>query len=143
MAALRGRRDGEGVAAFTEARNHYNELLHSHEVFWKQRAKSLWLKEGDTNTRYCLASASARRRQNSFESLRNNQGEWCSNSKEVDALIMDYFQSLFTSGACHTTEVIQCVDTRITNEHNSMLLAHFFLTLRLKKRSFTGVWRKL
>ena len=35
MAALRGRRDSEGVAAFIEARNRYNELLHSHKVFWK------------------------------------------------------------------------------------------------------------
>ncbi|XP_052288553.1 uncharacterized protein LOC127899255 [Citrus sinensis] len=35
MAALRGRRDNEGVVAFTEARQRYNELLHSHEVFWK------------------------------------------------------------------------------------------------------------
>ena len=47
MANLRGRRDSEGVADFTEARNRYNELLHSHEVFCKQQAKSLWLKEGD------------------------------------------------------------------------------------------------
>ena len=33
MASLRGRRDADGVIAFTEARNRYNELLHCHEVF--------------------------------------------------------------------------------------------------------------
>ena len=38
---------------------------------------------------------------------------------------MDYFQSLFTSGGCHTAEVTHCVDIRITNEHNTMLLATF------------------
>ena len=75
MADLRGRRDSEGVAEFTEARNQYNELLLSHEVFWKQRAKSLWLKEGDQNTRCFHALALARKRQNSFGSLHNNQGK--------------------------------------------------------------------
>lgn len=33
MASLRGRRDVDGVVAFTEARNRFNELLHSNEVF--------------------------------------------------------------------------------------------------------------
>ena len=69
--------------------------------------------------------ASARKRQNSFGSLRNNQGEWCSNSEEVDVLIIDYFKNLFTSDGCHTAEVTQYVDKRITSEHNSMLLAPF------------------
>ncbi|XP_015387797.1 uncharacterized protein LOC107177830 [Citrus sinensis] len=32
MADLRGRRDSEGVAEFTKARNRYNELLNSHEI---------------------------------------------------------------------------------------------------------------
>ncbi|KAK9195743.1 hypothetical protein WN943_003868 [Citrus x changshan-huyou] len=125
MASLRGRRDRNGVAEFTEARNRYNKLLHSHEVFWKQRAKSLWLREGDQNTRYFHASASARKRQNSLGNLRNDQGEWCTNSDEVDALIVDYFKGLFTVGEVQTAEVLQCVATKVTSEHNSMLLAPF------------------
>ncbi|KAH9672066.1 reverse transcriptase domain-containing protein [Citrus sinensis] len=125
MASLRGRRDRNGVAEFTEARNRYNKLLHSHEVFWKQRAKSLWLREGDQNTRYFHASASARKRQNSLGNLRNDQGEWCANSDEVDALIVDYFKGLFTVGEVQTAEVLQCVATKVTSEHNSMLLAPF------------------
>lgn len=43
----------------------------------------------------------------------------------MDALIVDYFKNLFTSSGSHTVEVIQCVDIRITSEHNSMLLAPF------------------
>ena len=125
MDSLQVRRDRKGVAEFTEARDRYNEFLHSHEVFWKQRAKSLWLNEGDQNTRYFHASASSRKRQNSLGNLRNDQGEWCANSDKVDALIVDYFKSLFTTGEVQTAEVIQCVDTKVISEHNSMLLTPF------------------
>ncbi|KAH9684395.1 reverse transcriptase domain-containing protein [Citrus sinensis] len=90
-----------------------------------KRAKSLWLREGDQNTRYFHASASARKRQNSLGNLRNDQGEWCANSDEVDALIVDYFKGLFTAGEVQTAEVLQCVATKVTSEHNSMLLAPF------------------
>lgn len=128
LAILRGRRDYEGVAEFTEARNRYNELLHSHEVFWKQQAKSIWLKEGDKNTHFFHASASTRKRQNSFGNLRKKQGVWCTKSDEVDDLIVDYFQSLFQSDGSNSAEVIQCVETRITNEQNSMLLQPFSAT---------------
>ena len=36
MVVIRGRRDQEGSEAFTKARKEFNELLHSHEVYWKQ-----------------------------------------------------------------------------------------------------------
>ena len=74
MAQLRGRRDQGSVDDFVEARNWYNALLHSHEVFWKQRVKSLWLKERDRNSQFFHTTASARKRMNSIERLRNRQG---------------------------------------------------------------------
>ena len=58
MASLRGNRDSASVDSFIEARKCYNELLHSHEIFWKQRAKSIWLKKGDMNSRYFHAMTS-------------------------------------------------------------------------------------
>ena len=72
MVRHRGRRDQVGVEEFTEAKNRYNALLHSHEVFWKQRAKSFWLKEGDMNSRFFHATTSARKRKNSLDRLRNS-----------------------------------------------------------------------
>ncbi|XXG40676.1 hypothetical protein AAC387_Pa01g1334 [Persea americana] len=125
MVFLRGRRYQEGIDEFTEARNRYNALLHSHEVFWKQRSKSLWLKEGDMNSCYFHMTASARKQKNTFVKLRSNQGQWCSTSDEIDSMIIEYFRNLFTSGGCQSEEVLNCVEMKVTSEQNSMLMAAF------------------
>lgn len=125
MASLRGRRDADGLTAFTEARNRSNELLNSHEVFWKQRSKILWLKEGDRNTRYFHASASTRKQRNSLGAIRNSQGQWISSSTEIDSEIVAHFDNLFKSNGYGTADMLRCVETQVTTEQNSLLLAPF------------------
>lgn len=95
MRLLRGRHDIEGLLEFTKIRKHYNELLHSHEIFWKQRAKTLWLKEGDMNSRYFHSMAFARKKKNIIIRLRNVQGLWCVDSDEINTLIKSYFAVFF------------------------------------------------
>lgn len=125
MALLRGRRDSAGIADFTEVQKRFNELLYSQEVFWKQRAKLIWLKERDMNSRFFHVAASTRKRRNSFTTLRNAHGQWCTSSEEIDDLISDYFSHLFTTDGGHNSEVLDCVEKKITDEQNSMLLEPF------------------
>ncbi|KAH9750457.1 reverse transcriptase domain-containing protein [Citrus sinensis] len=125
MRTLRGRRDMVGLIEFTEVRKRYNELLHSHEIFWKQRAKALWLKEGDLNSRYFHSMASTRKKKNSIVKLRNAQGVWCADSGEIDTLIRTYFTELFSSNGSNSEAVISSVMTSITAEQNQILLAPF------------------
>jgi len=37
---------------FLELCNHLLSLLHKEEIFWKQRAKTYWVRDGDTNTHF-------------------------------------------------------------------------------------------
>lgn len=125
MSLLRGHRDSAGIVEFTEGRKRFNELFHSQEVFWKQRSRLLWLKEGDMNSHFFHTMPSTRKRRNSISTLRNAQGQSCTTSAEIDALIYDYFSKLFIVDGCQNDEVLNCVKTKITYEQNELLLEPF------------------
>ncbi|KAH9754245.1 hypothetical protein KPL71_015390 [Citrus sinensis] len=82
MASLQGMHDPASVDGFIKARKRHNELLQSHEIFWKQRAKSIWLKEGDINSRYFHIMASTRKKKNVIGKFQNTQGQWCTTPEE-------------------------------------------------------------
>ncbi|KAH9763510.1 reverse transcriptase domain-containing protein [Citrus sinensis] len=125
MALLRGHRDSASVDSFYEARKCYNELLHSHEIFWKQRAKSIWLKECDMNSRYFHAMASARKKQYMIEKLRNAQGQWCTTPEDISEIIHKYFTHIFSSERGSYAAVLHYVEPRITAEQNHSLMEPF------------------
>ncbi|XP_035542099.1 uncharacterized protein LOC118344807 [Juglans regia] len=60
-----------------------NQLLAEEEIKWRQRAKQLWLKEGDKNTSYFHKCASQRKKNNSIHQIANERGEQVSNKSEV------------------------------------------------------------
>lgn len=77
------------------------------------------------NSRFFHTMPSARKRSNSISTLRNAQGQSCSTSAKIDALIYNYFSKLFTIDGCQNDEVLNCVKTKITDEQNELLLKPF------------------
>uniref|UniRef100_A0A803QJ80 Reverse transcriptase domain-containing protein n=1 Tax=Cannabis sativa TaxID=3483 RepID=A0A803QJ80_CANSA len=119
---LKNKRDDVSCQAYKEANDQLSKLLGMKESYWRQRSKQLWLKEGDQNTKYFHASASARRRNNLITSLCNNDGErvdWDSGLSEV---IADYFHDLFSSSDVDLESVVDGVRSSVSTEQNNELL---------------------
>ncbi|XP_074347681.1 uncharacterized protein LOC141686552 [Apium graveolens] len=66
------------------------------EIYWKQRAKLFWLREGDDNTRFFHASASAKKKANKIAFLTNDAGERVEDHDGMSEIVREYFSKLFT-----------------------------------------------
>jgi hypothetical protein len=51
-----------------------DDLLESEELWWEQRARTMWLQHGDKNTRYFHMRANIRRQKNKIESINDANG---------------------------------------------------------------------
>ncbi|XP_074356478.1 uncharacterized protein LOC141696197 [Apium graveolens] len=76
MKLYRGGRDENSTEKYRMARTELTKILHQREIFWRQRAKQLWLQDGDQNSHFFHNYASARRRNNQITRLKNEEGNW-------------------------------------------------------------------
>ncbi|WCJ18876.1 RNA-directed DNA polymerase (reverse transcriptase)-related family protein [Euphorbia peplus] len=106
---MKGRTDMVSHERLIDMRGTLDTLLLQQEVYWKQRAKKLWLEGGDLNSKFFHAAATNRRKKNSLERLKNDAGEWCSWSSGLDSLIRSYFTQLFSSESCVMDRVLENV----------------------------------
>lgn len=61
-------------------------LLSQEELYWRQRAKSYWMRDGDRNTKYFHASASTKKRRNKILRLRGEGNEFISDQDGMYAI---------------------------------------------------------
>lgn len=97
MQKFRARRDRHGAQKYDEARGRYLKLLEQQEVYWKQRAKQFWLREGDQNTKFFHKYATGRKHKNQLLKLQDSNGEWHENKEGIRNIIVEYFSDLFKS----------------------------------------------
>lgn len=64
----------------------------------KQRARVLWLKEGDKNYKFFHAWATNRNRQNRLITLQDGLGHWLRDD-QLNSHIINYFQDMFSKSS--------------------------------------------
>ena len=107
-------------------RRELNGLLDDKEIFWGQRAKVHWLKEGDRNTKIFHAQASERRKQNMITRIWDKFGRWCEDKDNIANAIVTYFEDIYsTSNPILIDEVTAAIPTIVTEEMNMELSRNF------------------
>ncbi|KAL6141367.1 hypothetical protein ACLB2K_059656 [Fragaria x ananassa] len=106
-----------------ELEKQLRELLQKEQAFWQQRSRVLWLAVGDLNTKYFHQKASNRRKKNTLRGLYNSGGQWCVEEGEIQAIVLDYYTSLFTTpNPAVDFEDLHGVPRVITEEVNQSLM---------------------
>ncbi|XP_062028765.1 uncharacterized protein LOC133744717 [Rosa rugosa] len=73
-------------------------LLSKEELYWSQRAKVSWLKEGDRNTGFFHRKASNRKRKNFIGGLYDDAGNWKEDDDGLENVVVNYFEKIYKAG---------------------------------------------
>jgi hypothetical protein len=100
-------------------------LLAQDDAYWKQRAKMFWYKDGDRNTKFFHASASARKKVNRVVSIDDSNGNKVTDTQGMKDVAKNYFVDLFQKQNNNSAPVISVISHSISAEDNDMLTAPF------------------
>uniref|UniRef100_A0A803Q7V2 Reverse transcriptase zinc-binding domain-containing protein n=1 Tax=Cannabis sativa TaxID=3483 RepID=A0A803Q7V2_CANSA len=82
------------------------------EIYWRQRARTHWLKAGDKNTKFFRRFASQRKKNNTIKFLRDDRDNIVSDHDAIYNLVVSYFSDLFCSKGCDaeaTNLILDCL----------------------------------
>lgn len=74
----------------SQVRLELSSMLRQEELFWKQRSRITWLKEGDANTKYFHLIANGRRNKNFIPRICHN-GSWVEGNSNLGRIFSDHF----------------------------------------------------
>ncbi|OMO77046.1 hypothetical protein COLO4_25383 [Corchorus olitorius] len=98
------------------------ELEKCQEIYWRQRAKMLWLKEGDRNTAFFHSFASQRKRDNRIARIKDENGNLKVNPGELENIFIGYFEKLFSTSHNAVPEGFSdVIKTRLTSDQIDIL----------------------
>ncbi|PON72574.1 hypothetical protein TorRG33x02_251510 [Trema orientale] len=125
---LSGPQSQDAVMAIKSLNKELEKLLIVKEYYWKQMARSEWLRGGHTNTKFFHSKANSRRKKNSIRGLEDEDGRWRDKVEDCTSIIERYFVDIFSSRN-PTTEEIEMMTTllepRVSSDVNSRLMMPF------------------
>ncbi|KAF7842396.1 reverse transcriptase [Senna tora] len=98
------------------------DFWHKEEVYWWQRSRVAWLKNGDRNSSFFHTSTIQRRVRNKILKIKNANGDWLDHEELIVVCVNDYFENIFKhSGPRDLSPVLDYVDSLVTSEDNTAL----------------------
>lgn len=100
----------------------YLEELAREEIFWRQKSRETWLKDGDRNTKFFHTSVKVRRSQNKIFSIKNKEGGTVSDLNQINWAAVKYFSEIFNGVGNQGEDMPQIFSSSVKEEHNKRLM---------------------
>ena len=112
--------------AIRSIRANLNCWLEKEDKMWRQRSRLNWFQEGDRNTSFFHAEASAGYQKNYIEGLVDDHGRWQDDESKLGDIAMAYLDKLFTSSKPDDfTEILNAIQPKVTTTMNEELTRAF------------------
>jgi hypothetical protein len=116
----------DALATIQQLEKELCELFEGEEIMARQRSCVEWLREGDRNTTFFHARASARKRANKIKSLQHDDGSRCTDHVGIKGMVQDFYGDLFTSEPTISTDVVlDDIPCKVSSEMNTDLLKEY------------------
>ncbi|XP_038979986.1 uncharacterized protein LOC120110122 [Phoenix dactylifera] len=74
----------------------HHSLLRQHEIFWRQKSRVQWVREGDRNTSFFHRTTIIRRQWSTIHSLRDGSGHRVEGEPSIRQTLLDFFRTRWT-----------------------------------------------
>jgi hypothetical protein len=103
-----------------------DSLLEQEEVYWRQRSRVTWLREGDRNTKLFHRKATWRAKKNKILRLKKEDGSTTQNTAEMESLTTSFFQNLYMADPnVQPAAILDSIEPIINHDANGSLCAEF------------------
>jgi hypothetical protein len=111
---------------FENLRKNLDHLLIQDDMYWRQRAKTHWYRDGDLNTKFFFhVAATSRKKVNKILSLEKDDGVRIYDNARMSSIAKNYFEELFEEKESSHNSVIDTLSQIINTEDNEYLTAPF------------------
>ncbi|CAA0835183.1 DNAse I-like superfamily protein, partial [Striga hermonthica] len=112
-------KSGSQWESWENTRRDLEKAHRQEEMFWQQKARLKWLREGDSNTRFFHTLTLQRRRFNAITRLLTSRGQAVTNQEDIASHIAEFYKNLFSSeGSWGGDALLPLIPTTITSELN-------------------------
>lgn len=77
-----------------QLKSELKEILAREEIFWRQKSRGVWLKEGDKNTKFFHKTVNINKARRNITEIVKEDGLVMQNTEEVNQAAAQYFQSI-------------------------------------------------
>lgn len=72
----------------------WENLCKQEEIYWRQKSRVQWLKEGERNTRFFHRSTIENKAHNRISSIKGTDGKFLDSHKEIEAVLVRHFSDI-------------------------------------------------
>ena len=113
-----------GLQHLVVANQTLHETMRQEELFWSQKARCQWLKEGNRNTSFFHCRVRNKRQRSFIHAIKIDDGHWVHDIKDIQDEGNSFFEKLFSfDGNVTDDELLHVIPEVITPEDSVYLTA--------------------